>query len=44
MNYIMRPEVASAISNFTGYGSPNAEAVLDAPVPCPAPAELSRLE
>lgn len=44
MNYIMRPAVASAISNFTGYGSPNAGAVLDVPVPYPSPTELPRLE
>lgn len=44
MNYILRPDVASAISDFTGYGSPNAEAVLRAPVPYPSSEELSRLE
>lgn len=44
MNYIMRPDVASQISNFTGYGSPNAQAVLDTPVPYPTPEELARLE
>jgi spermidine/putrescine transport system substrate-binding protein len=44
MNYIMRPEVAAGISNFTGYGSPNAQAVLDAPVPYPSTEELARLE
>lgn len=44
MNYILRPEVASAISNFTGYGSPNALAKLDVPVPYPSPEERSRLE
>jgi spermidine/putrescine transport system substrate-binding protein len=44
MNYILRPDVASAISDFTGYGSPNAKAVLRAPVPYPSPEELSRLE
>jgi spermidine/putrescine transport system substrate-binding protein len=44
MNYIMRPDVASAISNFTGYGSPNAKATLATPVPYPSPEELSRLE
>jgi spermidine/putrescine transport system substrate-binding protein len=44
MNYILRPEVASAISNFTGYGSPNAKATLDVPVAYPSAEELSRLE
>ncbi|MEP7326669.1 MAG: spermidine/putrescine ABC transporter substrate-binding protein [Gemmatimonadota bacterium] len=44
MNYIMRPEVAAAISNFTGYGSPNAKAVLATPVPYPSTEELARLE
>ena len=44
MNYILRPEVAAAISNFTGYGSPNAKAVLEVPVPYPSSDELGRLE
>ena len=44
INYVLRPEVASGISNFTGYGTPNAKAVLEAPVPYPTPDELSRLE
>ncbi len=44
LNYILRPDVAASISNATGYGSPNAKAVLDQPVPFPAPDELSRLE
>lgn len=44
MNYILRPEVAAGISNFTGYGSPNARAELKVPVPYPSPEELSRLE
>jgi spermidine/putrescine transport system substrate-binding protein len=44
MNFIMRPDIAAAISNFTGYGSPNAKAVLDIPVPYPSPEELARLE
>jgi spermidine/putrescine transport system substrate-binding protein len=44
MNYVLRPEVASAISNFTGYGSPNAKATLDNPVPFPTDEELKRLE
>jgi spermidine/putrescine transport system substrate-binding protein len=44
MNFVLRPEVAASISNFTGYGSPNAKAVLDVPVPYPTPEELKRLE
>jgi spermidine/putrescine transport system substrate-binding protein len=44
MNYILRPEVAAAISNFTGYGSPNAKAEVAVPVPYPSPDELGRLE
>lgn len=44
MNYILRPEVATAISNFTGYGSPNAKAQVAVPVPYPSPEELTRLE
>jgi spermidine/putrescine-binding protein len=44
MNYILRPEVAAAISNFTGYGSPNAKAQVEVPVPYPSPEELTRLE
>ena len=44
MNYILRPEVASAIANFTGYGSPNARATTEVPVPYPSAEELSRLE
>ena len=44
MNYILRPEVAAAISDFTGYGSPNAKAQVDVPVPYPSSDELARLE
>jgi spermidine/putrescine transport system substrate-binding protein len=44
MNYILRPEVAAAISNFTGYGSPNAKAQVEVPVPYPSPEEPTRLE
>jgi spermidine/putrescine-binding protein len=44
MNYVLRPEVAAEISNFTGYGSPNAKAVLTTPIPYPTAEELSRLE
>jgi spermidine/putrescine transport system substrate-binding protein len=46
MNYILRPEVGAAISNATGYGTPNAAAagMVDAPVPYPTREELERLE
>jgi hypothetical protein len=32
MNYILRPDVASAIADFTGSGSPNARAATRVPV------------
>jgi spermidine/putrescine-binding protein len=46
MNYILRPEVGAALSNATGYGTPNAAAakLLDTPVPYPTEEELKRLE
>jgi spermidine/putrescine-binding protein len=46
MNYILRPDVGSALSNATGYGTPNAAAakLLDTPVPYPDEEELKRLE
>ncbi len=46
MDYILRPDVATTISDFTGYGTPNAEAVskLAVPVPYPTEEELKRLE
>lgn len=46
MNYILRPEVGAAISNFTGYGTPNraALAAMKAPVPYPTADEIRRLE
>lgn len=44
INYILRPEVAAAISDFTGYGSPNARARPARPVPYPSSDELARLE
>jgi spermidine/putrescine transport system substrate-binding protein len=46
MNYILRPEVAAALSRTTGYGTPNAAAagIMKNPVPYPSPAELERLE
>lgn len=46
MNYVLRPEVGAAISNFTGYGSPNqaALALMTNPVPYPTAEEFQRLE
>lgn len=46
MNYILRPDVGAAISDFTGYGTPNqaAMASIAHPVPYPTAAELARLE
>jgi spermidine/putrescine transport system substrate-binding protein len=46
LNYILRPQVAAAISAFTGYGTPNepASKLLEDPVPYPSPEELARLE
>jgi spermidine/putrescine transport system substrate-binding protein len=46
IDYILRPEIGAAISNFTGYGTPNQAAAerLTTPVPYPSPEELARLE
>jgi spermidine/putrescine transport system substrate-binding protein len=46
MNYILRPEIAAALSRTTGYGTPNAAAMrlMKNPVPYPTPAEFERLE
>jgi spermidine/putrescine transport system substrate-binding protein len=46
MNYILRPEVGAALSDATGYGTPNAAAakVMKSPVPYPTEQELQRLE
>ncbi len=46
MNYILRPEVGAALSEATGYGTPNAAAakVMKNPVSYPSEAELQRLE
>jgi spermidine/putrescine transport system substrate-binding protein len=46
MNYILRPEVGAALSEATGYGTPNAAAakVMKNPVPYPTEDELKRLE
>ena len=46
INYILRPEVGGALSEATGYGTPNAAAakVMKNPVPYPTEDELKRLE
>ena len=46
INYVLRPEVGAAISNFTGYGSPNQAAMgrMKRPVPYPTAEEFQRLE
>jgi spermidine/putrescine transport system substrate-binding protein len=46
INYILRPEVAAAISRVTGYGTPNAAAarMMKNPLPYPTESELARLE
>jgi spermidine/putrescine transport system substrate-binding protein len=46
INYILRPEVGAALSNATGYGTPNAAAakIMKNPVPYPTEDELKRLE
>jgi spermidine/putrescine transport system substrate-binding protein len=46
INYVLRPDVGAAISNTTGYGSPNeaAMAQMKNPVPYPTAEEFQRLE
>ena len=46
INYILRPEVGAALSDATGFGTPNAAAakVMKNPVPYPTDEELKRLE
>jgi spermidine/putrescine-binding protein len=46
MNYILRPEVGAALSEKTGFGSPNAAAtrIMNHPVSYPTEAQLDRLE
>ncbi len=46
MNYVLRPEVAAAIADRTGYGTTNQPAIplTRAKMPYPSPEELSRLE
>jgi spermidine/putrescine transport system substrate-binding protein len=46
INYILRPEVGAALSDATGYGTPNAASakLMKDPVPYPTEDELKRLE
>ena len=46
MNYVLRPEIAAAIADKTGYGTPNQAALplTRAKVPYPTAEELARLE
>jgi spermidine/putrescine transport system substrate-binding protein len=46
INYVLRPDVGAAISNTTGYGSPNEAALarMKTPVPYPTAEEFQRLE
>jgi len=46
MNFILRPDIAAKISNFTGYGTPNLKAadMVATKVPYPTLDEMARLE
>ena len=44
MDYVLRPDVAAAISDATGYGTANAAALPRNPKPYPSTEELARLE
>ena len=44
MDYVLRPGVGAAISDATGYGTPNAAAKPQRPVPYPSADELARLD
>lgn len=46
INYVLRADVGASISNFTGYGSPNNEALakMTTPIPYPTAEEFQRLE
>jgi len=46
INFALRPDVGGALSNFTGYGTPNEAAMpmIERPVPYPSETELARLE
>lgn len=46
LNYVLRPEVGAAISDTTGYGTPNAQAAakMKSPVPYPSDEQMKILE
>jgi spermidine/putrescine transport system substrate-binding protein len=46
LDYVLRPEVGAAVSDVTGYGSPNAAATakMKTPVPYPTPEQMAKLE
>jgi len=46
LNFVLRPEVGAAISDFTGYGSPNAAATakMASPVAYPSDEQMKNLE
>lgn len=44
LDYVLRPDVAAAISDATGYGTANAAARPNEPKPYPSAEELARLE
>ncbi len=44
LDYILRPDIATKIADFTGYGIPNTKATPEAPVPYPTDEEMKRLE
>ncbi|MCA9495235.1 MAG: extracellular solute-binding protein, partial [Myxococcales bacterium] len=44
MDFCMRPEIATKIADFTGYGSPNAKATPETPIAYPSDEEMKRLE
>jgi spermidine/putrescine transport system substrate-binding protein len=44
LNFVLQPDIATKVADFTGYGSPNAKAKAEKPVPFPTDDELKRLE
>jgi spermidine/putrescine transport system substrate-binding protein len=44
LDFILRPDIATKVADFTGYGSPNAKATPASPVPYPTDEEMKRLE
>ncbi|MBA2321704.1 MAG: spermidine/putrescine ABC transporter substrate-binding protein [Deltaproteobacteria bacterium] len=46
VDYLLRPDVAASVSNFTGYGSPNAKGaeLMESKIAYPTDEELKRLE